>query len=95
MYLPNAADRLSYEASPNLAQSDVLAKSPKTWIAVSELDLLAPEGLAFGQQLVDAGIKVEMKVYKGSTHSILALSGVLVLGRQLVQDMIGVVTLAF
>ena len=75
MYLPNKADQLNYEASPNLAERDVLAKSPKTWIAVSELDLLAPEGLAFGQQLSEAGVEVEMKVYKGSTHSILALSG--------------------
>lgn len=75
MYLPGAEDQSNWDASPNLAHVSELAMAPKTWIAVSELDLLAPEALSFGKQLVEAGIKVDTKVYKGSTHSILALSG--------------------
>lgn len=49
--------------------------SPTTWIAVSEHDLLGPEAIAFGEQLKDVGVGVEIKTYKGSTHSLLALSG--------------------
>lgn len=76
MYLPEDGDAFKWDASPNLAPAGLLAKSPKTWIAVAELDILAPEALVYSQQLHQAGVSVEAKIYGGSTHSILALSGV-------------------
>ncbi len=75
MYLPNEKDCFNWDASPNLAPSNMLKGSPKTWIAVSEHDLLSPEAIAFGSQLKEVGVEVELKTYKGSTHSLLALSG--------------------
>jgi acetyl esterase/lipase len=74
-YLPESKDCLEWTASPNLAPREILQRSPKSWIAVAEFDLLAPEGIAYGQQLTDAGVAVDTKTYKGSTHSLLALSG--------------------
>jgi acetyl esterase/lipase len=79
MYLPNEKDCWNWDASPNLAPKEILKGSPKTWIAVSEHDLLAPEAVAFGELLKEGGVEVEMKVYKGSTHALLALSGIAVL----------------
>lgn len=74
-YLPSREDCLGWTASPNLASRDILGESPKTWIAVSEFDLLAPEGIAYGEQLRRAGVEVDIETYKGSTHSLLAASG--------------------
>ncbi|KAF8849254.1 hypothetical protein BDZ45DRAFT_663370 [Acephala macrosclerotiorum] len=88
MYLPNENDCLNWDASPNLAPAELLKKSPKAWIAVSEHDLLAPEEVAFGKRLREVGVEVEMKTYEGSTHSLLAMSGHLSLGRRLVEDAI-------
>lgn len=75
MYLPNQQDCLQWTASPNLAPKEVLANSPKTWIVVAECDLLAPEGMAYGKQLQNAGVEVEVRIYEGSTHSLLVASG--------------------
>ena len=73
MYFPKKDKSLEWEASPNLASSQVLAKSPKTWIAVAEQDLLASEGISFGEQLKHLGVETKVKVYEGSMHSLLAL----------------------
>jgi acetyl esterase/lipase len=86
MYLPRGEeDARRWDASPNSAPVELLAQSPRTWIAVAEQDLLAPEGRRFAEELRDAwaqkGVKEEdgaeavVKVYDGSTHSVLALSG--------------------
>lgn len=94
-YLPNQLDWWKWDVSPNLASEELLAKNPRTFFAISELDLLAPEGILFAQQLEKAGVEVEINVYKGSTHSILALDGVLSIGRQLAQDSIASLCTAF
>lgn len=75
MYLPNEEDCFKWDASPNLAPLEILKSSPRTWIAVSEHDLLAPEAVAFGEMLKEVGVEVGMKSYQGSTHALLALSG--------------------
>lgn len=81
-----------WQASPNFAPVGLLAKSPRTWIAVGEQDLLAPEAEAYGKQLGEAWEQEEVegevvvKSYEGSTHSILALNGVLAKGKQLLED---------
>ncbi|KAI0481298.1 Alpha/Beta hydrolase protein [Xylariaceae sp. FL0804] len=107
MYLPDDEDgadadarpttTTSWQASPNLAPASLLASSPRTWIAVSEQDLLAAEGERYAAQLRDAwgqmgkkkndgDAEVVLKSYVGMTHSILALSGILTKGKQLVDD---------
>ncbi|KAF4624079.1 hypothetical protein G7Y89_g14094 [Cudoniella acicularis] len=73
MYLPNEKNWTNWDASPNFAPAALLAKSPKTWIAVAELDILCDEGVKFGEQLRAEGVDAEVVVYPGSTHSILIL----------------------
>lgn len=81
MYFTDEKSAEMWEASPNFAGKALLAKTPKTWIAISEQDLLAPEAEAYAEQLKDAwaeaGVdeKVVVNTYEGSTHSILAMTG--------------------
>lgn len=75
MYVPNSTDAYNWDASPNFAPRSLLSKSPKTWIAIAEQDLLAPEGLAFADQLRRSGVDVEVTNYVGMTHTILAMNG--------------------
>ncbi|KAL5334707.1 Alpha/Beta hydrolase protein [Aspergillus crustosus] len=101
MYLPEYyADidsgkigQLDWDASPNLAASEILALNPSTFVAVAGQDLLAPEARSYARQMEEAsegqGIKdrrATVKVYEGATHSILAMSGVLKQGAQLLND---------
>jgi len=44
-------------------------------MGVSQMDILAREGIQYAELLKNAGVEVELKVYPGSTHSILALDG--------------------
>ncbi|KAK1961761.1 hypothetical protein LY78DRAFT_661850 [Colletotrichum sublineola] len=75
LYFACPEDRRQWDASPCFAPADVLARSPPTWLAVAEVDLLTPEGLAYADQLRDAGVDVQTEVYKGATHSVLVLAG--------------------
>lgn len=81
MYLPNPSDAMSWDASPNLATPEQLAESPRTWIAISGQDLLAPEAQAYAGQLQETwettgrDNQVAIEVYEGSTHSLLSMSG--------------------
>jgi acetyl esterase/lipase len=75
MYLPNEADSKTWAASPNLAPLELISKSPPSWIGVSEQDMLATEGISYGEQLKKAGVSVKVNVYAGSTDSILSLDG--------------------
>lgn len=75
MYMPDEDDWQHWHASPNLAPSSLLQRMPPTWVAVSEQDLLAPEGVAFAKQLQRLGVTTELQVLQGCTHSILALDG--------------------
>lgn len=75
MYLPNKEDWKKWDVSPNLASNELLRKSPKTWIAVSELDILCDEAKMYGEQLELLGVETTINVYKGSTHSLLILDG--------------------
>ncbi|KAF7299125.1 Abhydrolase-3 domain-containing protein [Mycena indigotica] len=74
-YLPNKQDYTKWDASPIFAPDALLAKVPKTWIAVCECDILADEGIAFGEKLTAAGVHVEVEVYKGAPHPIMAMDG--------------------
>lgn len=73
--MPKEHDWSTWDASPNFASFELLTKSLKTWIAVAELDILCEEGRKFGEQLKTVGVDVEVRTYKGSTHSILILDG--------------------
>lgn len=51
MYMPNKSDWSNWNVSPNLAPSDLLAKSPKTGVEMAELDIPCEEGPRYGDEL--------------------------------------------
>ena len=72
-YLPNQEDLKKWDASPIFAPNDLLAKLPKSWIGVSELDILKEEGINYGEKMKKVGVEVEIKVYKGVPHPFMAM----------------------
>ncbi|OCH96136.1 Alpha/beta hydrolase fold-3 [Obba rivulosa] len=85
-YLPNKEDWTKWDNSPIFAPEEAFKKAPNAWIAVAELDILRDEGIAYGKKLEEAGAQVNLQVYKGAPHPIMAMDGVLDVGRQLVSD---------
>jgi acetyl esterase/lipase len=75
MYLPNKSDWENWDVSPQLAPRELLAKSPPTWIAVGEMDILCREAELYGGLLKELEVKTDINVYMGSTHSLLVLDG--------------------
>lgn len=86
LYFTRDEDRQKWDASPNHAPESLLRRLPNIWMAVAELDLLAPEALAFGEQLRGLGVDAETVVVKGGTHSILSLHGRIDRGRKMIED---------
>lgn len=74
-YVPNDGDRTKWDCSPIFAPDELLAKTPPTWVAVMELDILRDEGLAYAEKLRNVGVSVTHKVYKKAPHQILAMDG--------------------
>ncbi|KAF9822143.1 hypothetical protein IEO21_00137 [Rhodonia placenta] len=72
-YLPNEKDRLAWESSPIFAPEDSFRKAPPAWIAAAELDILRDEAIAYGEKLQEAGVDVEIKIYKGAPHPIMSM----------------------
>ena len=74
-YSPNKQDRMKWDNSPMFAPDEAFKKAPNAWIAVAELDILRDEGIAYGEKLKKNGAEVEIKVYKGAPHPIMAMDG--------------------
>ncbi|KAH7925190.1 hypothetical protein BV22DRAFT_454670 [Leucogyrophana mollusca] len=86
-YLPKGEDCTKWDISPIFVPDELLAKSPKTWIAVMELDILRDEGLAYAERLKKIGVEVSTKMYMKAPHPILAMDGgALSVGRELISD---------
>ncbi|KIY52688.1 hypothetical protein FISHEDRAFT_69504 [Fistulina hepatica ATCC 64428] len=94
-YLPNVEDWAKWDASPLFAPDELVAKTPKAWIAVAELDILRDEGIVYGDKLKKMGVEAEVKVYRGAPHPIMAMDGVLSVGQQLVTDAVEALSSAF
>lgn len=73
--MPKEADRTKWDCSPIFAPDELLAKTPSTWVAVMELDILRDEGLAYAERLRKVGVPVTHKLYKKAPHQILAMDG--------------------
>ncbi|KAK7408630.1 hypothetical protein QQX98_009194 [Neonectria punicea] len=86
LYFTNPEDREQWDASPNFAPESLLKRLPRTWMAVSDQDILAPEAESFAEQLKGLGVEVEVVTIEGGTHSILSLSGKVARGKRMVQD---------
>lgn len=74
-YLPNKEDWTKWDASPFFAPDDLVSKIPRAWIGVTELDILRDEGIQYGEKLKKVGIDVEIQVYQGAPHPIMAMDG--------------------
>ncbi|KAL4722452.1 hypothetical protein ACLX1H_010807 [Fusarium chlamydosporum] len=59
LYFTQDDHRSRWDASPNLAPDRLLRNLPKTWMAVAEMDVLAPEAMTFSQHLKDLEVDVE------------------------------------
>jgi len=94
-YLPHESTRARWDASPLLAHDEMFHNVPRAWIAVAELDILRDEGIAYGKRLRMAGVPTEIKTYKGAPHPIIAMDGVLRIGKQLVSDAVAALSQAF
>ncbi|EJD04106.1 lipase/ esterase [Fomitiporia mediterranea MF3/22] len=95
-YSPNPDDWKKWDNSPIFAPEESFSKVPDAWVGVCELDILRDEGIAYAEKLEKAGHKVELKVYKGSPHPIMAMDGdVLQSGRDLIADAANALKRAF
>lgn len=74
-YIPDPAQWTEWEASPIFAPDELLKETPPAWIGVGELDILRDEGVGYGERLRGLGVEVEVKVYKGAPHPIMAMDG--------------------
>lgn len=74
-YSPNEADWTKWDNSPLFAPDESFKKVPPAWIGVAELDILRDEGIAYAEKLSKAGVPVDLKVYKGAPHPIMAMDG--------------------
>ncbi|KAI0275098.1 alpha/beta hydrolase fold-domain-containing protein [Gloeopeniophorella convolvens] len=74
-YLPQEQTWARWDASPLLALDVMFRKVPKAWVAVTELDVLRDEGIAYAEKIRAAGISAEVKIYKGAPHPIMAMDG--------------------
>lgn len=75
MYFRSEEETRSWDASPCFAPEEVLQRSPRTFLAIAECDLLAPEAIQYGNSLQNSGVKVGVQTYSGATHSVLILAG--------------------
>ena len=80
-YLPAQEDWSNPEASPLLWQGD-WSKMPPAVLAIAELDILSLDGERYAEKLTNAGVPVDMQVYKGQPHPFISMDGVLEDGRR-------------
>ena len=71
-YLPVESERSEWTASPILAPGEMFERVPDAWIGVCELDVLRDEGVRYGELMRQFGRTVEIKVYQGAPHPIMA-----------------------
>ncbi|XP_029972805.1 neutral cholesterol ester hydrolase 1a [Salarias fasciatus] len=59
---------LDVRAAPLLASSEVLAKSPRSYVLTCEYDVLRDDGLMYARRLRDAGVTVTSEHYEDGFH---------------------------
>jgi acetyl esterase len=74
-YLPNAADRTDWRASPLLAASH--AGLPPAFVLTAGYDPLIDEGRAYAERLAAAGVPVAYREYSDMVHGFILFGGVL------------------
>jgi acetyl esterase/lipase len=57
--------------SPIFASDELLLKAPKARSTVADMDILRDEGIAYGENLKQAGVEVIVEVYEKAPHRII------------------------
>lgn len=78
----------SWRSSPIFASDEAFSRSPAaTFVGVCEIDVLRDEGIVYSEKLKKHGAKnVEVKVYKGAPHPVMAMDKRLKVGRECIDD---------
>ena len=84
LYIPNAAQRKDWRASPLLASS--LANLPQTLVVLAGFDPLCAEGEIYAEKLKAAGCKVTVTRYPGQLHGFLSNGKMLPKANQAIDD---------
>lgn len=79
LYLRSKDDARNWKASPIFAPKELVRKLPKTYILIPKQDMLSNEALAYARMLRETGVAVAVREYEGMPHSMMALSGELML----------------
>jgi acetyl esterase/lipase len=72
-YLPKTED--NWDNSPIFAPDHLVSNVPRACIPVAEMAFLRDDGIAYGEKLRRAGVKVTVKVHEKASLSILLLDG--------------------
>ncbi len=84
-YLAAPEDGENPYASPLLAEDH--SGLPPAFVLTAEFDPLRDEGIAYAQQLIEAGVPVRTITYDGAIHGFFWMSGVLEHGQQLTAEL--------
>lgn len=74
-YTPRPEDWKKWDCSPINAPDELFSQCPDAWVGVCELDILRDEGIAYAEKLRKSGKGVEVRIYMGSPHPIMAMDG--------------------
>lgn len=83
-YLPDAAEQNNPDAVPILA--DDLKNLPAAFIAVAQFDPLKDEGILYADKLRANKVRVNFKLYEGTTHGFFQMGGYIDQTKYLMQD---------
>ena len=81
----------SKEASPALAEPEVLKLMPKTYFIVLEWDTLKDQGLIYAERLKENGVEVEVAFYEDAYHGMVPFIDELIgysLSRKMLDDLV-------
>jgi len=84
LYIENDSQRVDPDVSPLLSHQ--LEGLPPVFMVLAELDVLKDEGLAYAEKLIDNGVEVNCRLYRGMTHAFVAMAGAVDLGAKALAD---------
>lgn len=93
-YLPDPNTYAEPESSP-LFYEDGWEEQPPALVIVGELDVLRTEGELYAEKLMKAGVKADLKLFKGMPHPFLAMDEALQQGRDTITLLVEALKTAF
>lgn len=84
LYIPNLTNREDWRFAPLMAD-DVEGVAP-AWLGLAECDPLIDEGLQYADKLREAGVAVDLDIYRGVTHEFIKMGRAIPEARQAHMD---------